>query len=249
MDKIKENAFVKKIGFNSLVLFCILILLYILFAVLVPIVNPDANANFVTWAHILSAMNYACFMGFLSLGVTFVIATGGIDFSIGPVMFCAALIAGYQLTMNGWPLVLCLVLCILVGTAFGTLNGLLVTYLGLPSFITSMASMMIAKGLGSVFTKTQPVSWPQLTDPSGNGWYRNLVRLQVGGVTLPTGLVILLIGAVICAIILNKTKAGRYILCIGSNREAVRLSGVNTKGWETLAYILCGTLAGIAAIF
>lgn len=104
MDKIKENAFVKKVGFNSLVLFCILILLYILFAVLVPIVNSDANANFVSWAHILSAMNYACFMGFLSLGVTFVIATGGIDFSIGPVMFCAALIAGYQLTMKEWPL-------------------------------------------------------------------------------------------------------------------------------------------------
>ena len=249
MDTIKENAFVQKVGFNSLVLFCILILLYILFAVLVPIVNSDANANFVSWAHILSAMNYACFMGFLSLGVTFVIATGGIDFSIGPVMFCAALIAGYQLTMKEWPLALCLVLCILVGTAFGTLNGLLVTYLGLPSFITSMASMMIAKGLGSVCTKTQPVSWPQLSDASGNGWYRNLVRTQIGDMTFPTGLVILVIGAVICAIILNKTKAGRYILCIGSNREAVRLSGVNTKGWETLAYILCGTLAGIAAIF
>ena len=109
--------------------------------------------------------------------------------------------------------------------------------------------MMIAKGLGSVFTKTQPVSWPQLSDASGNGWYRNLVRMQVGGMTVPAGLVLLVIGAVICAIILNKTKAGRYILCIGSNREAVRLSGVNTKGWETLAYILCGTLAGIAAIF
>ena len=67
----------------------------------------------------------------------------------------------------------------------GTLNGLLVTYLGLPSFITSMASMMIAKGLGSVCTKTQPVSWPQLSDASGNGWYRNLVRTQIGDMTFP----------------------------------------------------------------
>ena len=50
-------------------------------------------------------------------------------------------------------------------------------------------------------------------------------------------------------IVENKTKAGRYILCIGSNREAVRLSGVNTKKWEMLAYIICGLLAGLAAIF
>lgn len=245
MEKIKENAIVKKIGFNTLVLACVLILLYILFAVVTPLIKP--NANFVSYARILSALKYAYFMGFLSLGVTFVIATGGIDFSIGPVMFCAALISGYQLTTRGWPLALCLVLCILVGTAFGVLNGLLVTYGGLPSFITSMASMMIAKGLGSVFTKTQSVSWPQVAD--ANGWYRNLVGIKVGNTEVPTGLIFLILGAIICAIILNKTKIGRYILCIGSNREAVRLSGVNTKKWETLAYIICGTLAGIAAIF
>lgn len=245
MEKIKENAIVKKIGFNTLVLACVLILLYILFAAVTPLIKP--NANFVSYARILSALKYAYFMGFLSLGVTFVIATGGIDFSIGPVMFCAALISGYQLTTRGWPLALCLVLCILVGTAFGVLNGLLVTYGGLPSFITSMASMMIAKGLGSVFTKTQSVSWPQAAD--ANGWYRNLVGIKVGSTEVPTGLIFLIIGAIICAIILNKTKIGRYILCIGSNREAVRLSGVNTKKWETLAYIICGTMAGIAAIF
>lgn len=245
MEKIKENAIVKKIGFNTLVLACVLILLYIMFAAVTPLIKP--NANFVSYARILSALKYAYFMGFLSLGVTFVIATGGIDFSIGPVMFCAALISGYQLTARGWPLALCLVLCILVGTAFGVLNGLLVTYGGLPSFITSMASMMIAKGLGSVFTKTQSVSWPQSTD--ANGWYRNLVGVKVGNTEIPTGLIFLIIGAIICAIILNKTKIGRYILCIGSNREAVRLSGVNTKKWETLAYIICGTLAGVAAIF
>ncbi len=245
VEKIKENAIVKKIGFNTLVLACVLVLLYILFAVATPLVK--ANADFVSYSRILSALKYACFMGFLSLGVTFVIATGGIDFSIGPVMFCAALISGYQITKNGWPMLAGIVLCILVGTLFGVFNGLLVTYAGLPSFITSMASMMIAKGVGSVFTKTQSVSWPQSSDP--NGWYRNLLGMKVGGVEIPTGLIFLLIAAAICAIILNKTKLGRYILCIGSNREAVRLSGVNTKKWETFAYIICGTLAGIAAIF
>lgn len=245
MDKIRNNAIVKKIGFNTLVLACVMVLMYLLFAVITPIVKP--NASFVSYARIISALKYAYFLGFLALGVTFVIATGGIDFSIGPVMFCAALVSGYLLTMKGWPLAVCIILCILVGTTFGVINGLLVSYAGLPSFITSMASMMMAKGVGSVFTKTQSVSWPQSTE--ANGWYRNLVGIKVGTTEIPTGLILLIIGAVICAIILNKTMAGRYILCIGSNREAVRLSGVDTKKWETLAYIICGTLAGIAAIF
>ena len=239
MEKIRNNAVVKKIGFNRLVLCGILLLMYILFAILSP--------TFLSYSRILSALNYAYFLGFLSLGVTFVIATGGIDFSIGPVMFCAALVSGQLLTKNEWPLIPCLVVSILVGTLFGVINGVLVAYGGLPSFITSMASMMISKGLGSVFTKTQSVSWPQASE--ANGWYRNLIRLKIGGIQVPTGLVILIVEAIICAIVLNKTRIGRYILCIGSNREAVRLSGVNVKKWEMLAYIICGMLAGVAAIF
>lgn len=105
---------------------------------------------------------------------------------------------------------------------------------------------MLAKGIGSVFTQTQTISWPQSSDASG--WYRSLVRMKIGNTDVPTGLLILLVIAVICAIILNNTKAGRYILCLGSNKEAVRLSGVNVKKWEMLAYVICGTLAGIAAI-
>ena len=94
--------------------------------------------------------------------------------------------------------------------------------------------MNIAKGLASVYTKTQSVSWPQAADPD-NGWFRNLVTYN----GFPVGLVILLVVAVVCAIILNKTRIGRYILCLGSNKEAVRLSGVDVKKWEMLAFIIC----------
>lgn len=244
MDKIKNNALVKKIGFNRVILIGVLILMYLLFGALCVALG---RASFFTMNRIYSALNYAYFLGFLALGVTFVIATGGIDFSVGPVMFCAALIAGYSLTKHGVPLVVCLLIAIIVGTVFGILNGYLVAYLGMPSFITSMASMMMAKGVGSVFTKTQSVSWPQLAE--ANGWYRNLVKITSGTTIIPTGLFIFIVAAVICAIILNKTKAGRYILCLGSNKEAVRLSGVDVRKWEALAYILCGTLAGCASIF
>jgi len=206
---------------------------------------------FLTYARFSSAMNYGYFIGFLALGVTFVIATGGIDFSIGPVMFCAALISGYSLNNYGLPLWLCLVLCVVIGAVFGAVGGFFVSYFHLPSFITSMALMQIAKGLGSIFTKTQNVSWPNSS--ATNGWYRNLSNMVIstgnGSINFPTGLILLILVAIICAIVLNKTRIGRYIICIGANREAVRLSGVDTRRWEMLAYIICGALAGFAAIF
>ncbi len=235
MEKMKQNPIVKKIGINRIVLCGVLILMYAIFCMLSP--------KFVGMQRIMSALNYAYFLGFLSLGVTFVIATGGIDFSIGPVMFCSALVSGYCLTKYGVPLVLSLLISILVGFLFGVFNGYFVAYWTVPPFIISMASMNIAKGLTSVFTKTQSVSWPQSVD--ANGWYRNFVKVG----NFPVGLVIFLVFAVICSIILNQTKAGRYILSLGSNKEAVRLSGVNVKKWEMLAYMICGTLVGIAAIF
>lgn len=234
MDKFKSNPLVKTIGFNRIVLVGVLIALYLLFSLF--------SGRVLGKVDILNVLNSVDFMGFLTIGVMFVIATGGIDFSIGPVMYCAALVAGQLLVVGGLPLWLCLLISILVGLTFGVMNGIMVAYMKLPSFISSMASMRIAQGIGSLATKSAGVSWP--STGSANDGYRKLI--SVNGI--PTGLIILLTIAIICSIILNRTRIGRYILCIGSNREAVRLSGVDTRKWEALAYIICGTLAGIAAI-
>ena len=237
MEKIKENPLVKKIGFNRIILVGVLLLMYVAFGLM-------TGGSFFGMTRILNTLNYAYFLGFLSLGVTFVIATGGIDFSIGPMMFCCALVSGFCLTSYGMPLVVCLIMSILIGTLFGCFNGYLVAYWKVPPFIVSMASMNIAKGIAAVFTKTQSVSWPQTSDPV-NGWFRSIVSAG----SVPVGLFIFLAVAVVCAVVLNQTKAGRYILCLGSNEEAVRLSGVDTKKWKMLAYVICGTLVGIASLF
>ena len=236
MEKIRQNAFVKKVGFNRIILILVMLVMYLAFGLL-------TGGKFFGLSRIMGTMNYVYFLGFLSLGVTFVIATGGIDFSIGPVMFCCALVSGYSFLTHGIPMAAAIILSVVIGLLFGIFNGYLVAYWNIPPFIVSMASMNIAKGIAAVFTKTQSVSWPQSSDI--NGWYRKIVK--VGNV--PTGLVIFLAAAVICGIILNKTKAGRYILCLGSNKEAVRLSGVDVKKWEMLAYVICGILVGIAAVF
>jgi len=237
LEKIKQNPIVKKLGFNRIILFCILILMYVFFSVTI--------SGFAGMARIMSVLNYVYFLGFLALGVTMVIATGGIDFSIGPVMFCCALIAGFTLNMHGAPVIVALLMSVVIGLCFGIFNGYLVAYVGIPPFIVSMASMNIAKGLASVYTKTQSVSWPQSTDAEGRGWFRKLVKVG----NIPTGLIIFGIVVVLLYIFLNNTRPGRYILCLGSNKEAVRLSGVNVRRWQMLAYVICGLMVGIAAIF
>ena len=236
MEKIKQNAFVKKVGFNRIILVLVMLVMYLSFGLL-------TGGKFFGMSRIMDTMNYVYFLGFLSLGVTFVIATGGIDFSIGPVMFCCALVSGYSFLTHGIPMAAALILSVVIGFLFGIFNGYLVAYWKIPPFIVSMASMNIAKAIAAVLTKTQSVSWPQSSD--ANGWYRNFVKAG----NVPTGLIIFLAAAIVCGVVLNKTKAGRYILCLGSNKEAVRLSGVDVKKWEMLAYVICGILVGIAAIF
>ena len=236
MEIFKQNAFVKNVGFNRIILVLVMLVMYLSFGLL-------TGGKFFGMSRIMDTMNYVYFLGFLSLGVTFVIATGGIDFSIGPVMFCCALVSGYSFLTHGIPMAAALILSVVIGLLFGIFNGYLVAYWKIPPFIVSMASMNIAKGIAAVFTKTQSVSWPQSSD--ANGWYRNFVKAG----NVPTGLIIFLAAAIVCGVVLNKTKAGRYILCLGSNKEAVRLSGVDVKKWEMLAYVICGILVGIAAIF
>ena len=221
MENFKNLPIVKQLGFNRIILVCVLIAMYFLFSL--------GSGRMLGSGDLKNALNMVDYLGFLALGVTFVIATGGIDFSIGPVMVCAGLIAGRLLVTFGWPLWLALIMCIVVGFIFGCFNGMLVAYMGLPSFISSMASMMLAKGVGSVFTHVQNSNWPASGEP--NSWYKYFVTYN----GFPTGLIFLMVIAIICAIIMNKTKIGRYILCISSNREAVRLSGVDTRKWEALA--------------
>lgn len=122
----------------------------------------------------------------------------------------------------------------------------MVSYMHLPPFIATLGSMMLSKGLGSIFTKAQSVTWPQSSQ--AEGWFRNIFKINQNGILIPTGFILLIVIAILASILLNKTRPGRYIVALGSNSEATRLSGVNIAKWRTLAYIISGTLAGLAGL-
>lgn len=233
-----NNPIVKSIGTQKLIAVLALVVLYLVFGLI--------NNAFWSSATLINIFEASYYIGLMAIGVTFAITSDGIDLSIGTVMMCSALISGSLITKYNCPVWLGLIICILIGAIFGAMNGLMVSYMKLPPFIATLGTMMLSKGLGSVFTKAQSVTWPQAG--TENGWFRSIFKINVNGVIIPTGFILLIIIAVVASILLNKTRPGRYIVSLGSNYEATRLSGVNVAKYRTLAYIISGTLSGLAGL-
>lgn len=224
----------------------IVIAALVLICVAFSVITPDKFLQITTFTNIAKSAYYVAFM---AIGVTFVIGTGGIDLSIGTIAICAALIGG-TLMEKGLPMGLVLIVILLSGAVFGLINGLMVAKMGLPAFIATLGTMMMSRGLGSIVSGTKTISFPQ--GDSAGAWFREFFMITKDGGILPknfpTGFVLLAVIAIIMALILNKTRTGRYILSIGSNKEATRLSGINVVKYETLAYVFSGLFAALAGI-
>lgn len=247
---VKENAgisIVEKIGGQRLIAAGALIVLVLIFSMF--------GNGFYTYPTLLNIMQLTYFLGFLSIGLTFVFAAGGMDISTGTGMMCIGLIGGVIFTKTGATnasMIAVIISCLVFGAILGAINGFLISYLEINPFIVTMAMQMITRGTGSIVTKIQSQTYPQQTDVGG--WFRNIFVYKWEGMPrtisagVPTGIILLLVIAVVMSIILNKTKIGRYTLAIGSNKEATRLSGVNTRKWELITYVISGLMAGIAAL-
>ena len=227
----KTVDFIANKGKQNMIIIAALAVLVLIFTLL--------NPNFLGKYNIVSMAQSLAPYAIMGLGVTFVIATGGIDLSIGTVCIASAVVAG-KFYMDGMPLWLTIPIMIAIGTLFGYINGLLVAKLKLPAFIATLGTMMFARGLSAII-----VSIPNIFFPNGT-WF-NRVFSNANGV--PTGLIWVIGFALICMYLMYKCKVGRYILSIGSNEEATRLSGINTDKYKIIAYTLSGVGAGIAAIF
>ena len=238
IDKIDMRQFRQK-ALKSALAPAALFILYIFFGIF--------GRNFFSYPTLVNIIDAAYYIGFISLGVTFVIISGGIDLSVGTVMMCGAIIGGTAYKTWGWPIGLSLILIVIVGIAFGFFNGLMISRLKVPPFIVTLGTMMISIGIGSIVSNVQSATFPTRSNP--DGWFKNIFKI-IGedGVSIPTGAILLIAVAIISHIILSNTKMGRYIYAIGSNKEAARLSGVNVKFWEMTAYAIAGTYAGIGGI-
>ena len=235
---LKNNPLVKAVGSQQIIVLLAVIVLAAVFCIASP-----AFRKYTTFLSLLDAMYYLAFM---AIGVTFCLITGGNDLSIGTGMICYSLIGAFLVDKCNVPVVLGLIICIVCGIIMGAFNGFLVAVMNLPPFIATLCTMMITRGLGSIVTGGLSIAWPG--SGSEQGFYRSLFKYNTGSIILPMGLILIVLSVVIMSTILNKTRPGRYIIAIGSNKEALRLSGVNVVKWQWLAYIICGIFTGFASI-
>lgn len=207
-----------------------LIALCLLFTILSP--------YFLTTSNLLNVAQQSSIIAVISVGMTFVIITAGIDLSVGSVLAFSGVVMASVLHA-GLPIPIGIMVGLGVGFSCGLLNGLLVSYGKIPPFIATLGMMSIARGAGLWFTDGRPIS----------GFDDSFRYLATGEIFfIPVPVIIMIVVYVIAHLILTKTKMGRYTYAIGGNEKAAVLSGINIKLYLNIIYGIAGLLSALGAV-
>ena len=227
------TALQKLLAFGSL----ILLLIFFSFA----------SPSFMQMDNMLGILQATAVNGVLAIACTFVIITGGIDLSVGTLMTFTAVICGVFLTNWHFPMWIGVLAAIGTGALCGSISGTLTAKMKIPPFIATLGMMMLLKGLSLVVSADKPIYFTD-TDNFSMISQDSLIAYFLPSVPIPNAVLILFFLAIVSSITLNRTALGRYTFALGSNEEAVRLSGVNVDRWKIAIYSLGGAICGVAGL-
>jgi ribose transport system permease protein len=188
---------------------------------------PESLANIV---------KQSSFIGIAALGMTFVLLTGGIDLSVGSVMFLAPLIAGYAMRELGVPVPVGFVVALATGVAMGSINAFFIVVMRVIPFIVTLATLFLFRGFGTWLTSSTAFDF--------NDSFRAFGLSSFGGI--PTPILIFVAFALIAHVILAHTTFGRQIYALGNDREAARKAGVRVAWVEARVYVICSVCAAMS---
>lgn len=179
-------------------------------------------------------------VGICSVGFSFVLITGGIDLSVGYQISLDIVVTAVLMNTFGLNWGLACIIGMLLGTAIGLINGIIITETHVAPLIVTLSMMTILKGISYLITGGLAIF-------KFNDTFVKLGQGTIAGI-VPISLIFLVIIIAVGVFILNKTVYGRYFYAIGNNVEAAKLSGVNVKRIQLMAYSLCGFFTSIGAI-
>lgn len=206
-----------------------------------------ASPNFMQTANVIAILQATSVNGVLAIAATLVIITAGIDLSVGTLMTFCAVVAGVLMTFLGLPMIIGIPGALLAGLAAGALTGVFITKMRIPPFIATLGMMLIYKGLSLAICGARPIYFndtPGFTEISTG----SLIGIVFPSLPIPNGVLILFLVAAAAAFVLQRTALGRYTFALGSNEEALRLSGVNIDRWKIAVYSVAGGICAIAGI-
>lgn len=197
------------------------------------------NPSFIGPTNIINVLRQVAITGIISVGMTMVLVTGGIDLSVGSVVgvgtvFCALML------MAGIPWYLAVLACLLIGFLIGLANGFLINRLNIPPLIATLGMCTALRGTCYLVTNGSPVfGFPDDILFLGKGYLFGVI---------PVPVILMILVFVLGILFLQKTRYGTYIYGIGGNEEASRLSGVSTKKIKYICYAVCSALSALAGI-
>jgi ribose/xylose/arabinose/galactoside ABC-type transport system permease subunit len=193
--------------------------------------------QFLTRDNLLTVLTQASVVGVVAVGMTFVIATGGIDLSVGSMLAAAAVAGGLVGEQQSLPF---MAGAIGLGLLLGLINGVAIAYGRIVPFIATLAMFAGARGLALWMSDKTPISLLQLD------FVRELGRGKVAGI--PYAAIVFVAVTVGGWVLLNRTRYGRHVIAVGGNREAARMAGVRPQRIVASVYVLSGLCVGIAAV-
>jgi ribose transport system permease protein len=202
------------------------------------IVFASMSDVFLTQRNLVNILQQSSINAVIAIGMTLVIISGGIDLSVGPIAALAAVL-GATLLVSGLPVPLVILAAIAVGMLCGLANGSLIAYVGLQPFIVTLGTLSLFRALALIYTGGNPI----LSLPKE---FRQIFTTEIFG--LPVPVIIVAVLAILATILLKKTPLGEYILAVGGNEEAARVSGVPIEMTKVVTYMISGGLAGLAAV-
>ncbi len=188
---------------------------------------------------IMTVLRLAVKVMLLATGMTLVIASGGVDLSVGSVMAVAGALVAHLSAQGNWPFVALLGVAVLVALVVGAFNGTLVAFVGLQPIVATLIMMVLGRGVALSITGGLPIS---VADPS----LLFLGRGFIAGIPVPILLVLIVV--TLTAVACRKTALGLFIEAVGDNEVASRLSGVNARGIKLVVYMFCAVCAALAAL-
>ncbi len=194
--------------------------------------------QFFTVLNFKNVLRQVSMLGFVAIGMTFVILIGGIDLSVGSTLAVAGVVAA---KVCSYGVAVSIIIPILIGIVFGLINGILVTKLKIVPFIATLATMLAIRGIAYIATGELSVGANSASES-----FIQLGRGFVFGIPIPA---ILFILAIIVAILISKkTRFGRHVYAVGGNEDASRMMGLKVDAIKMAVYALSGALSAFAGV-
>lgn len=209
----------------------------LVFFVIMLVVAALLSDRFFTSNNVANILRQSVPLGIVSVGLLYVILTGGIDLSVGSLMALVSVAVALFIPQFGLPMGI--LFALFVGMACGAFSGALVTYFAIAPFIATLATMTIARGLALIFSRGQPIF-------IDNDTFMNVGTSAIFGV--PTLFVILGVIVVLAWIVYRFSVFGRLVVAVGSNETATRFAGINVSTVKLAVYVLSGLTCAIAGI-